>query len=106
MHRQLDDMKRELRDLYERKQDELTIELRDRDQRELEMKSEIDTLKVRKSAYERLLQDLKADPGLDPMGTAPVRDELAALKAKEAFVTKWIEQLQDDARASTSRPRC
>ena len=70
------------------------------------MESQITALKVRKSSYEKLLSQLQVSrqqPGTDPEKAASVREDLAAFKAKEAFVQKWIEQLTNDARAA--RPR-
>jgi RNA polymerase sigma factor (sigma-70 family) len=87
----------DLRDLSERKGIELAIEPRNERQRELKL--EIDALKTRKSAYEKLIREVERDP----VEAASVRDELAGLKAKEAFVKQWIEQLQREARAA--RPR-
>ena len=41
--------------------------------------------------------------GTDAERMASVREDLASLREKEAFVEKWIEQLTNDARAA--RPR-
>ncbi len=107
--RQLEAMKQDLRDLIARKQEELTKKARDEDTGDAslrELKGQIDSLKARKSSYEKLLSQIQVSPrrpGTDPEGAALIRQDLTAFKEKKAFVEKWIEQLKNDARAA--RPR-
>ncbi len=107
--RQLETMKQDFREIFARKQEELTLQFRKMDEGSEslgKLKAQLDALKARKAAYEKLLSQLEVPnkkQGDLSAKMASVRENLAGLRGKEAFVKKWIEQLQDEARAA--RPR-
>jgi RNA polymerase sigma factor (sigma-70 family) len=105
LQRQLETMKQELRDLVDRKKDELTAKLRDADR---ELRAEVDALKARKAMYEGLLREIKVAgtlPESSPAQATAERGDPAGLRAKEAFVRRWIAQLTTEAKSARQRKR-
>ena len=107
--RQLEAMKQALRVLIVQKKEKLTVQARNEDEGAVslrELKAQIDSLKARKSSYEKLLSQLRvANEKLASVAArmALVREDLASLREMRASVEKRIVQLEFDARAANPR---
>jgi capsular exopolysaccharide synthesis family protein len=98
--RHLEAMKQELRDLISRKQDEMGS-MGPEDGMLHELNGQIESLKVRKGSYEKLLSQLQVTnqkEGSVSARMALAREDLASLREMRASVEKRIEQLQFDSR--------
>jgi capsular exopolysaccharide synthesis family protein len=105
MQRQLDDMRRDLRALCERKSEELDAAFRTQgvgNESLQQLSAQIGSMRARKRSYEELLPRLKLlneQEGTDTVKLALVREDLASFREMRASVEKRIEQLRFDSQA-------
>jgi hypothetical protein len=109
LQRQLEIMKRDLKDLCERKGQALEVEFRTQgvgNESLQELNAQIASMTAKKRSYEKLLSQLKQlneRERADAVKQALVREDLASFRQMRAAVEKRIEQLKYDAGAA--RPR-
>ena len=99
--RQVEAMNQDLRDLIARKKEELTAVRADVDVSLQELNTQIDSLKVRKSSYEKLVRELRVTNQKDVSVAAKMalaREDLSSLREMRAAVEKRIQQLEFDSR--------
>jgi hypothetical protein len=100
MSQQLQEMKTQLRDLVDRKREELVAQGVHEDSSLHDLNVELDSLRVLKSCYEKLLPQLRPpqeQEGADEVRRTLVREDLAKLREMRDAVEKQIEQLRFDS---------
>jgi hypothetical protein len=100
LSRQLEDLKKDLRDLINRKREELVLQLPDEDPSLRALNDQIDSLKFLKSIYQKLLPQLRvsnAQEKADEVRLALLREDLASFREMRSAVEKRIEQLTFDS---------
>jgi capsular exopolysaccharide synthesis family protein len=98
-------LQKHFQDLWDRRRAEIAMHLRDRGGAEgeslLELKTQIEAMKIRKSSYEQMLNRMEVtnrQQGTDAVKVALVREDLASLRGMQESVQRRIEQLHFDSR--------
>jgi hypothetical protein len=100
LSRQLETLKENLQNLVARKQQEIAAQPDSAEPSLRELNAQLDSLKLLKGVYEKLLSRLKLSNGqekADEVKLALVREDLASLREMRASVAKRIEQLKFNA---------